>query len=122
MREEGARTLVEKAGREITRPNIGRFFLRVRVRRQNGGDNAKCFDWLRQDQATKLKEEGNAHIQKQNYEQAIESYSKAIEAEPTNHILYSNRSLAYNKRCLWKEGLCDAQKSVELNPNWVKVV
>ena len=73
-----------------------------------------------QSPAMTLKNEGNAEFQQQNYEKAIELYSEAIALEPDNHTLYSNRSAAYkscgNAQC----ALDDADKCIELQPQWAK--
>lgn len=38
---------------------------------------------------------GNQHYQRKEYIFAIEAYTKAIEIDPTNAIMYSNRSISY---------------------------
>lgn len=43
-------------------------------------------------------EEGNKHFQQENYEQAIMSYSKAIELDSNNPIFYSNSNIIYKTR------------------------
>ena len=40
---------------------------------------------------------GNKEFTKGNYEMAIHLWTKALELDPKNHILYSNRSGAYSK-------------------------
>lgn len=73
-----------------------------------------------------LKEKGNECVKKLNFPQAIRFYSQAIR-EATNdssdihHILYSNRSLAYLKNKEYYYALADAEKTIELAPNFVKV-
>jgi stress-induced-phosphoprotein 1 len=67
-----------------------------------------------------FKEKGNQYFKEQNYEKAIEFYSKAIEAEPSNHIFYSNRSLTYFKMNMFVESLKDADMSIEYNSSWAK--
>lgn len=49
-----------------------------------------------------------------------EKFSKAIELEPTNHVLYSNRSGAYASKKEFDKALEDATKTTELNPDWAK--
>jgi stress-induced-phosphoprotein 1 len=71
--------------------------------------------------ATQFKDEGNEFFKQKQFDKAVESYSKAIEADPNSHVLYSNRSFAHNKLKQWKESLADAKKSIELQPGWVKV-
>ena len=43
------------------------------------------------------KNEGNKHFKAGKYEDAIISFTKAIEVDPDNAIFYSNRSSAYLK-------------------------
>lgn len=68
-----------------------------------------------------LKDKGNAALSAGNYEQAIEHYTKAIELEPHNHVLYSNRSAAYAKQKKYQNALEDAEKTVSIKPDWPKV-
>jgi len=71
-------------------------------------------------EATALKEKGNQALQADKFDEAIQFYSEAITLDPTNHILYSNRSLAYNSKKEWQLSLEDAQQSIKLNPTWLK--
>jgi stress-induced-phosphoprotein 1 len=45
---------------------------------------------------------------------------KAIELDPSNHVLYSNRSACYASLRDFEKALTDANKTVELNPGWSK--
>ena len=49
-------------------------------------------------------------------------YTEAIELDPANHLLYSNRSAAYASLKKYKEALGDAEKTIELKPDWGKVI
>lgn len=49
-----------------------------------------------------------------------EHFTKAIEIEPSNYVLYSNRSAAYASKKDYKNALTDADKTVELKPDWPK--
>ena len=49
-----------------------------------------------------------------------EKFSQAIELDPTNHVLYSNRSGAYASLRQFDKALEDANKTTELKPDWVK--
>lgn len=42
--------------------------------------------------ATEFKNQGNDFFKQKDFDKAIEYYTKAIEADPTNAILYSNRA------------------------------
>ena len=51
---------------------------------------------------------------------ASEKFSQAIEIEPSNHVLYSNRSGAYASLKNYEKALEDANKTTELKPDFVK--
>lgn len=68
-----------------------------------------------------LKEKGNAALAAGQYEMAIDTYSAAIMLDPKNHVLYSNRSAAYAKRAKYQKALEDAEKTIEIKPDWPKV-
>lgn len=70
--------------------------------------------------ADELKAKGNAALQAENFTEAIKFYSEAIEIDPTNHILYSNRSAAYAKTNEYANALKDADKTIELKSDWPK--
>ena len=52
---------------------------------------------------------------------AIKLYTKAIELDQTNHILYSNRSLALCRARRYDRALQDANTSIELKADYAKV-
>jgi len=70
--------------------------------------------------ADELKSKGNAALQAENYSEAIDFYTQAIAVDPSNHILYSNRSAAYAKVGKFSESLKDAEQTVSLKPDWPK--
>jgi len=72
------------------------------------------------DKVEALKAEGNAALSAGKFEDAVKLYSEAIELDPTNHVLWSNRSAAHAKAEQWDEALTDANKTVELNPSWAR--
>lgn len=49
-----------------------------------------------------------------------DKFTAAIELEPTNHVLYSNRSGAYASLKQYDKALEDANKTVEIKPDWAK--
>ena len=49
-----------------------------------------------------------------------EKFSQAIELEPDNHVLYSNRSGAWASKRDFDKALEDANKTTELKPDWAK--
>ena len=58
--------------------------------------------------ADAAKAAGNEFFKKGEYEKAVAEFTKAIEADSTNHVLYSNRSGAYAANSSFKEALLDA--------------
>jgi tetratricopeptide (TPR) repeat protein len=51
---------------------------------------------------------------------AIELYTKAIELDPSVAVFFGNRSMAYLKEELYGSAVVDANKAIELDPNFVK--
>jgi tetratricopeptide (TPR) repeat protein len=72
--------------------------------------------------AEQLKQSGNEAFNLKKFKEAIEFYSQAIELDPNNHILFSNRSTCYTSLGRYDEALKDAEVIIQLNPNWAKVV
>ena len=88
--------------------------------------------------ADALKAEGNKAFAEKKFEEAMyvlssfaylllasltvssEKFSQAIEIEPTNHVLYSNRSGAYASLKDFDKALTDANKTTEIKPDWAK--
>ena len=56
-----------------------------------------------------------------DFEAAVQLYSEAIELDPENHVLYSNRSAAYIRALEYSRALDDGRRAAELQPNWSKV-
>jgi len=46
---------------------------------------------------------------------------QAIDLAPKNHVLFSNRSAAYAKQENYTAALKDAERVLELKPDWPKV-
>lgn len=70
--------------------------------------------------ADELKAQGNQAIAAKNFDEAIDKFTQAIEIQPENHILYSNRSAAYASKKDWANALKDAEKTTEIKPDWAK--
>lgn len=49
-------------------------------------------------------------------------YSAAIARDPNNHVLFSNRSAAYARLGDYTRALADACRTLELRPDWAKVL
>lgn len=67
-----------------------------------------------------LKEEGNDCVKEKRYEDAIKCYSSALKLRPTEHTVFSNRSLAYLRIGKVEEALSDADKCVEFCPTFAR--
>ncbi|WPH00879.1 Hypothetical protein R9X50_00371000 [Acrodontium crateriforme] len=70
--------------------------------------------------ADALKAEGNKLFAAKDFVGAAEKFSQAIELDPTNHVLYSNRSGAYASLKQFDKALEDANKTTEIKPDWAK--
>ena len=70
--------------------------------------------------ADEWKAKGNAALQANNLDEAIECYTKAIELDGSNHVFFSNRSAAYLKKGETQKALDDGSKCIDLNPTWAK--
>lgn len=68
----------------------------------------------------RYKDRGNKAVQVGNFEDAIDNYSTAIELDPGNHVLYSNRAAAYCSVNQFQSALKDAQKCINLSPKFAK--
>ncbi|KAF2455079.1 hypothetical protein BDY21DRAFT_351112 [Lineolata rhizophorae] len=64
--------------------------------------------------AEELKEKGNAHFRRGEYESAVTLYGAAITKNPRNPLLYTNRANARLKLEAWDEVIDDCLKSIEL--------
>lgn len=71
-------------------------------------------------QINALKEKGNQALAAEKFDDAIQAYTEAINLDPKNHVLFSNRSAAYAKAGKYELALEDANKTIELNPTWPK--
>jgi tetratricopeptide (TPR) repeat protein len=70
--------------------------------------------------AEEYKTQGNQKLSSQQYQQAIDLYTKAIDLDATNAIYYSNRAAAYSHLNQHEKAIEDCERSIELNPNYSK--
>lgn len=70
--------------------------------------------------AMDAREAGTAAFKAGDNEKAVKCFTEAIEKDPNNHLLYSNRSAAYAKLDRFKDALLDANKCIDLKPDWFK--
>lgn len=71
--------------------------------------------------ANAAKQRGNELFKLKDYEGALKKYSEAIELDPSNAVLYSNRSAVYlAKGDAKSKAFRDAETCVRLKPDWAK--
>ena len=70
--------------------------------------------------ATGYKDQGNAAFATKDFPAAVAAFTKAIELDASNHVLYSNRSASFASLKDYTNALVDAQHCVHLNPSWGK--
>lgn len=71
-------------------------------------------------EAESFKSQGNAAMQRKDYEAAIDLYSKAIAISPLNPIYLSNRAAAYSASHKHAEAQTDAEMAVAADPKYTK--
>jgi len=73
--------------------------------------------------AEKHKQAGNAQMSAKKYDEAIDSYTKAIELDPSTPVFYSNRAAAYSSKgdnLSHMSAIADAEKAIEVDPSFIK--
>ncbi|EKE38790.1 hypothetical protein ENUP19_0368G0042 [Entamoeba nuttalli] len=63
------------------------------------------------------RELGNIAFSKQNYKEAIEQYSKAIQEDPLNCVNYTNRALCYLRTNENELALADSFNALQIDPS-----
>lgn len=71
-------------------------------------------------QVLELKNKGNDALAAERFEDAVRFYTEALALDDKNHVLYSNRSAAYAKSEQFEKALEDAEKTIQLKPDWAK--
>ena len=66
------------------------------------------------------KEKGNEFFKNGDFPGAIKEFDEGIKRDPSNKFIYSNRSFAYIKLMEPVRGMQDAQKTLDLDPLFVK--
>ena len=73
-----------------------------------------------EEKALKLKDEGNGFLKEGRFLEATKSYSDALEYQPTNAIILSNRAMAFIKLENYGLALQDADHAIESDPRYAK--
>jgi len=75
------------------------------------------------EEAEKLKNQGNAHMQHKEYEQAAQCYTQALQlspAGPQSHVYFSNRAAALVSLRQFEKAILDSERSLSLQPSYAK--
>jgi tetratricopeptide (TPR) repeat protein len=75
------------------------------------------------EEAEVMKNAGNSHMQKKEYELAADAYTKALQLSPTgphSHVYYSNRAAALVSMKRFTEAVQDSERSLALKPDYGK--
>ena len=67
-----------------------------------------------------LKEQGSKAFVEKRYEDAVRLFTQAIAEDPSNAILFSNRSACYSANFQFDEACRDAEEAIVLAPSWSK--
>jgi tetratricopeptide (TPR) repeat protein len=59
---------------------------------------------------------GKEAYSKNEYEESVKHYSKALEVDPAFHKVFFNRGLAYYRLSKWQEARSDLDKAISVNP------
>lgn len=89
---------------------------------ENKSENTTSTENETQETANDHKERGNESIKTGNFTEAILHYSFAIKLDPNEATFYSNRSLAFLKLKQLYYANEDAEKAIQLKPDWAKVI
>jgi len=72
------------------------------------------------EKAEAFKQQGNTHLKLNKFKEAVESYGKAIDLDPTNATYFCNRAAAYIKLQELQKALEDCKQAVSLNPSYAR--
>ena len=74
-------------------------------------------------EAERLKNQGNTHMQKKEYQEAADCYTSALKlspAGPQSHVYFSNRAAALVSLRKFHEAILDSERSLSLKPDYGK--
>lgn len=74
----------------------------------------------RKQEAENLKNEGNRLMKEEKYQEALNTYSKAISLDATNPVFYCNRAAAYSRLGDYQSAADDCRMSLRYDPNYSK--
>jgi stress-induced-phosphoprotein 1 len=71
-------------------------------------------------EANAFKDLGNKAFAAKDWDKAIDLFSKGLELDSNNHVLWSNRSAAKAGKKDWEGALADAEQCIKVNASWAK--
>ncbi|XP_023217266.1 small glutamine-rich tetratricopeptide repeat-containing protein alpha-like isoform X1 [Centruroides sculpturatus] len=88
-------------------------------------ENAKASEHVEVSEASKAEAEnlkvlGNNHMKSENFNAAIDCYTKAIHLDPNNSVFYCNRAAAYSKLNNHKAAIQDCEAAIKIDPSYSK--
>uniref|UniRef100_A0A8C8CNW5 Stress-induced-phosphoprotein 1 n=1 Tax=Oncorhynchus tshawytscha TaxID=74940 RepID=A0A8C8CNW5_ONCTS len=72
------------------------------------------------EKVSQLKDQGNKALSAGKIDEAIRCYTEALALDPSNHVLFSNRSAAHAKKGNYESALEDACQTIKIKPDWGK--
>jgi len=76
-----------------------------------------------QEEAESLKSQGNACMQKKDYDAALDCYTQALRLcprGPQSHVYFSNRAAALLSKKMFEEAIFDSERALALSPTYGK--
>ncbi|CAL1382831.1 unnamed protein product [Linum trigynum] len=70
--------------------------------------------------AAEAKSRGHEAFKRNDFQMAVDAYTQAIDMDPTDYTLFSNRSLCWLRMGQSEHALSDARECRALNPDWPK--
>ncbi|XP_029381964.1 hsp70-Hsp90 organizing protein-like isoform X2 [Echeneis naucrates] len=96
----------------------------VQVTRENKENEAKSSQGANSKEmktrGESLAEQGIQMFKQGQYSQAVDMFTEAIHCDPRDHRFYGNRSYCYWCLDQYSSALTDAQRSIDLAPDWPK--
>lgn len=74
----------------------------------------------RKQEAETLKNEGNRLMKEEKYQEALNTYGRAISLDATNPVFYCNRAAAYSRLGDYQRASDDCRMSLRYDPNYSK--
>lgn len=62
---------------------------------------------------------GNRYYDKKDYQNALESYNRAVELDENNAVAYYNRGCVFSRQKEYNKAIADYSKAIELDKNYV---